>query len=452
MKRDPIRRAQGERGEQEHTTERARPSRISGAPEPAPQPARIGPYRVERKLGAGGMGEVLLARDELLERWVAVKVLLPHVANLPGVRERFRQEARAMARLRHPHVVGVHSFGEHEGQPYLAMEHVPGEPLHRVVARRGGPPLPVDEAIAVLDQIARGVSAIHAAGLVHRDLKPGNVLVGPSRRVAITDLGIAAAIRGDAPVDSDVWGTPCYSAPEVLDGTVLDPDLRARSDVFSLGVIAYELLTGRLPFESELALAMHAANDRAPELPSAIVPELPSALDAALLGAVEIVPERRTRSADAFRRALLDAVEAMPRDASPSRVMVVDDDPDYRALAVRALRAGVPGVCIDELPDGLSALEAIRAAPPDLVVSDLDMPGLDGSALIGELRRDDATRDIPVVVASACGSSHDWSLLCRLGADAFLEKPFEPQQLVIAVRAALSAARGDRAGSGPHRV
>jgi serine/threonine-protein kinase len=127
-------------------------------------------YRVERTLGAGGMGSVYLARDELLDRWVAIKVLLPEVAELPGARDRFRAEARAMARIRHPHVVGVHSFGEERGLPYLVMEHVPGEPLHRALAKRGVSRLRLDAAIALTDQICRGVSAIHAAGLVHRDL------------------------------------------------------------------------------------------------------------------------------------------------------------------------------------------------------------------------------------------------------------------------------------------
>jgi serine/threonine-protein kinase len=394
-----------------------------------------GQYRVERKLGTGGMGSVLLARDEHLDRWVAIKVLLGELADRPGVADRFRAEARAMARIRHPHVVGVHSFGEERGLPYLVMEHVPGEALHRALARRGAPPLRLDATIAIVDQICRGASAIHAAGLVHRDLKPGNVLVGPAGRVAISDFGLAAAIRDGAADQS--WATPGYSAPELVPGNVIPKELRPRADVFSIGVITYELLTGRLPYPTEGDLAPDASLAVVP--PSELVRSLPAAIDAAILSAIEIRPERRTRSVDAFRRALLDAAEAAPRRELALWILLADDDADYRDLSSRALRHAFPSARIDVFSDGASALIAARSARPGLVVTDLDMPGLDGEALIGELHKHPTTRGVPVLVASACGSSNDWTLLCRIGADAFVGKPFEMQQLAIASRGLIDA-------------
>jgi serine/threonine-protein kinase len=209
-----------------------------------------GVYRAERILGQGAMGVVLLCRDIRLEREVAVKFIHPEYVTSPESHQRFLDEARAMARVRHENVVEVFAFDEHEGVPYFVMEYVPGQHVEDWLRRYKGVPS-IDEVVGILDQVCRGVAAIHKAGTVHRDLKWTNVLVGPAFRIAVTDLGLARTLDRASKPDSDtVSGTPAYMAPEIVIGTPLPANLQDRADVYSLGVMAFELLTGRLPFES----------------------------------------------------------------------------------------------------------------------------------------------------------------------------------------------------------
>lgn len=399
-----------------------------------------GQYRVVSALGTGGMGHVLLAHDEQLDRDVAVKVVHPELVELPEARAAFVSEARAMARLVHPNVVGVYAVGELDGAPYLVMEHIPGRSLGALLKEREGP-LGIDEAAFVLDQVCRGLAAIHAAGLVHRDLKPANVLIGPGFRVAIGDLGIAqpaSEAARDARVTS---GTPSYMAPEVRLGAGSTPELAPRADVYSLGVMAYQLLTGRLPYRQARIGGLTE-----PPPASGENTKLPAAVDRVLARALTLFPDQRTHGADAFRRELLAALEERAtRPRSPGRVLVADDDPMYRDLTRLMLARAFPGATIEAAPDGKTALAAAEHLWPDLVVTDLDMPGLDGAALTRALRARPRGETLPIVVASAVAGATDWRLLCRLDADGFLTKPFEPAQLIALARAVLERRRATRA-------
>jgi serine/threonine-protein kinase len=394
-----------------------------------------GQYRVVRSLGAGGMGQVVLARDEALDRDVAIKVIRPELVASTKAREDFVTEARSMARLVHPNVVSVYAVGELEGSPYLVMEYVPGEALSTLLAKRNGP-LGIDEAAFVLDQICRGLAAMHAAGVVHRDLKPANVLIGPGFRVAIADLGIARLVGdGREEDDSRISGTPSYMAPEIRLGSGTTPELAPRADLFSLGVMAYQLLTGELPYRRALVAGLTK-----PRAASRRRPTLPAKVDAVLESALELFPEQRAHSVDAFRRALLDALREHAAAAhAPDRILVVDDDPSYRDLTRFVLARAFPDATLECAPDGRTALEHARRAAPDLVVSDLDMPGMDGAALTAALRALPGGDAIPIVVCTAIAGPTDWRLLTRLGADGFLGKPYEPSQLVALARAVLDA-------------
>ncbi len=210
-----------------------------------------GAYRIVGALGQGGMGVVMLARDERLERNVAIKLIRPGRMATKGARDRFLTEARAMARVRHENVVEIYAFGEVEDTPYFVMEYVPGTNLANwledALLRDHLPA--IDESLGYLDQICRGVSAIHASGTVHGDLKPGNILLGPASRVAVADMGLSRVL--DALDDSALHpmaGTPAYMAPECV-STDLAPELVQRRDVYALGVMAYEMLTGRQPHD-----------------------------------------------------------------------------------------------------------------------------------------------------------------------------------------------------------
>lgn len=410
-----------------HTVrERPGPGRVPSKPRVVLQPGAIlDGYRIARLLGAGGMGSVYLARDESLERDVAIK-LVRNEGDLPlETLERFRAEARTMARLAHPHVVRIHALGEKNGIPYIVMEYVPGKDLGRLLVDNDGP-FRVAQALAILDQICRGTSAMHAAGLVHGDLKPSNVLFGPGFRVVISDLGLSRRL-GAAPAG---WSTPTYSAPEVAMSGELREELASRIDVYSIGVMAYEFLTGTVPFASDAERLDAAISGRVPPPPSARRPELGTAFDAPILAAIAGDPELRTSSVDTLRRALADRAPAHAPVQRPLRILVADDDPAYVDLVRRTLAKNFRGSLIETVPDGAAALAAALHQRPDLVVTDLDMPLMNGVELVAEIRARPALADVPVIVLSAIGGPSDWSLLDRLGANAFLGKPFDAQQLI----------------------
>lgn len=417
---------------------------LSLEPPPPREPLWEGPpagslidnaYRVVGPLGQGGMGMVVLAVDERLQRDVAIKLIRPTYGRNKNARDRFLIEARAMARVRHENVVEIYSFGEIEGSPYFVMEYVPGSNianwLDDLILEDKMPE--VDEALGYLDQICRGVSAIHASGTVHGDLKPSNILLGQASRVAIADLGLSRLFdhMGRAGAHP-MAGTPAYMAPEFA-RTDLPPQLLQRSDVYALGVIAYEMLTGEPPFDIVTTGDMIKAHASPPPLPSALRPELGTAFDLPLLASIRTDPVKRTATCDEFRRQVLEARESLvvSAQAEPIRILVADDDADFRALAGETLAYAFPNAQIETVADGEAALAAIDREPASLAVIDLDMPGLNGVELTAALR---ANHSLPIVVCTASGGAPDWKLLSSIGADGFLVKPIDPFALVALAR------------------
>jgi eukaryotic-like serine/threonine-protein kinase len=235
-----------------------------------------GRYRLESKLGSGGMSTVYLALDEVLDRPVAIKLLHREISEEADQLERFRREARAAARLSHPNLVGVIDAGEDDGRPYIVFEYIEGRTLKRRIHEEG--PLPVDEAVAYAIEIGRGLTAAHARKLVHRDVKPQNVLIDPDGRAKVTDFGIARSLESKGlTATGRVVGTTDYVSPEQAMGEEVDE----RSDVYSVGVVLYEMLTGDVPFraETQVGVAMKHVNEPMPDV-QAKRPEVSAAVAA----------------------------------------------------------------------------------------------------------------------------------------------------------------------------
>ena len=220
-------------------------------------------YRLEAKLGSGGMSTVYLARDETLDRQVAVKVMHREMSEQADQLQRFRQEARAVAKLSHPNVVSVIDAGEDGGHPYIVFEYVEGETLKQRISRDGA--LDPQEAIAYAIEVARGLSVAHARKMVHRDIKPQNILIDAEGRAKLTDFGISRQLEQDGMTATGrVLGTTDYVAPEQAMGRGADP----RSDIYSLGVVLYEMLVGQVPFQadSQVGVAMKHVNEELPDV------------------------------------------------------------------------------------------------------------------------------------------------------------------------------------------
>lgn len=407
-----------------------------------------GKYRVVDYIGAGSMGAVFRAVDERLQRDVAVKVLKPEWSRLQGLRDAFLHEAQALASARHDNVVELFDVGEHLDLPFFVMAYMAGPTLRRYIEQRGAGGLSFDEALGLVDQICQGVAQIHDAGLVHGDLKPENILTDKNYRVAVSDLGLAglSVLCQDEDVPL-LAGTRGYTAPEVgalRELGARDNALAKRRDVWAIGAIAYELLTGRPLVRGGL---------RGPEL-TGLRPDLPEAICEAVELALIENPVDRTASATRLRQALWDARPKRLRgpsegelvaskrhvvqEATPVTVVMVDDDADFLALNRVHVQAEFPGARVLATTDPHEALREVRAQP-SLLITDLDMPVLDGVDVTKAARaHDDA---MVIVVITGNGSADHWRRLRQLGADACLLKPTDADTLGAVLRAQAERAR-----------
>jgi serine/threonine protein kinase len=273
-------------------------------------PSRFGRYELLGTLGHGSFATVYRARDPLLEREVALKVLLPHLCTEPEDRQRFLAEARALAGLHHPNIVTVFEAGEEAGTPYFAMELVEGKTLAELIAAHGA--FPFDRALGLLRDLAAALDAVHAASLVHRDVKDSNVLLEPSGRAVLMDFGIALSTRRTRLTQLGYgMGTPETAAPEQIRGEAVGPP----ADIYALGILAYQVLCGLLPFTGDVAHVLYAQAHLPPPPLCAANPALPPHVCAAVEAALAKDPARRPPSAGAFLR-MVEAVQPRPSNRS----------------------------------------------------------------------------------------------------------------------------------------
>ncbi len=401
---------------------------------------RLGRYRVQRELASGGMGSVVIAFDEQLQRQVAIKRL--YTTEKTRRIERFEQEARIIAQLQHPNIVQVYDYGvDDEDMPYLVMELLEGEELSKIIARDG--PLPLAAVASVVTEAARGLHVAHHLGVVHRDLKPANLFLsrkGGERILKILDFGIATMKRAE---DSGkggkpkLVGTPSYMSPEQAQSKTVDH----RADLWSLAVVAYHALTGVIPFagRSMVHTVMQVVHDpHAP--PSTVFEGLGPSIDAFFERALSKDIDERFSSASEFAAAFAALVR--PADQRPSTILVVDDEPDVETLLRRRFRRLVRRGEYELLfaGDGEAALDQLALRPDvDVVLTDLNMPGMDGLTLLRRLGQ--AGPALRTVVLSAYDNMANIRAAMNAGAYDFLTKPLDFDDLEATLAKAVRDAR-----------
>ncbi|MFJ6415122.1 protein kinase [Paeniglutamicibacter sp. NPDC091659] len=323
-----------------------------------------GRYKLTDRIAIGGMGEVWRARDQVLGRLVAIKILKEEYTGDPGFLQRFRVEARHTALLNHNGIASVFDYGEEEGSAYLVMELVPGQPLSTIIERERV--LSPDRALSIISQTAKALAAAHVQGLVHRDVKPGNILMLPDGRVKITDFGIAR-IADQVPLTAtgQVMGTAQYLAPEQATGQ----QATGSSDIYALGVIGYELLAGRRPFtgESQIAIALAQVNDTPPPLPESI----PVPVRSLIMSMLAKDPADRPADAEALAVAA-DAIRAgNPETATmavPGMLLFSGSDMATQALGQTPITQGNETVALEPVDETISASAPATNAMPQIPV------------------------------------------------------------------------------------
>lgn len=402
-----------------------------------------GRYALEHELGHGSMGTVLRAEDLTLRRRVAVKLFDLRSHSDTTDLGRFQREAAALAAVRNDHVVQVYSYGLEGGSAFFVMEYVRGRSCESLIREhtRHGDRIPVHRALSILRQIASGLGSVHAAGLLHRDVKPANIVIEErTGRPVLVDFGLVLENKPEVVRFADCAGTPDFIAPEQA-GVGEPGDLPGSwSDVYSLGCTAMELLTGRPVFEVDtVEEALRCHKSVKPVLASARHEDL-APLDEVLQQALAKRPASRFESAPAFAAALChagarwlesgsDALPVAPA-ALPSAavsVFVVDDDPLFARLAVRAVQLAFfkAQVQVHRLEDGRAALAAAQRQLPKLLLLDQNMPGMNGAEMLSRLREMPGGRDVRVVAISASLDDLARWKLELLGAKEFVTKPVD---------------------------
>lgn len=395
-------------------------------------------YKIVEHVGEGSTATVYKAEDLRLGRDVALKVLLPHVRE--ATRKRFFQEANAVAQLNHPNIMAIFDIDDDDDQPFLVVEYVEGQPLTNYI------PSPQELVVELGQQIAQALHYAHERGIIHRDIKPANIKVTPEGQVKIMDLGLALGRESKRmTADGMIIGTPAYLSPEQAQGQTLDQ----RTDIYSLGIVLYEMATGQLPFDADdiRALLIQQVRQPAPP-PRLIIDSLSSALEQVILKTLEKDPNQRFQSCRILAEALRDALTAKIAPDSPTqrrsttqpaatetirktRIILADDHTVLRKALVSSLSVRPDFEIVAQVGDGQSALEAAQRLQPDVLLLDLNMPGKGGLDVLPEIRQ--TAPNVKVLVLT--GREEDWYIMqaLRAGANGYILKSNDEDELIEAI-------------------
>lgn len=403
-------------------------------------------YEVQKLLGEGATSTVYLGTDGVLGRQVALKVLHPHVRDT--TRKRFFQEAMAAAQLNHPNIMAIHDRGEDNGRDYLVVEYVSGKPLSDFV------PTDADRVMRLGAQIASALHYAHEREIIHRDIKPANIMVTPEGNIKIMDLGLALpreAKRVTAP--GMVIGTPAYISPEQAKGK----DLDYRTDIYSLGIVLFEMATGELPFNADDITALLLQHvQQPPPRPTVMNPNIPMALENVILKTLEKNRDHRFTTARALADSLLAAlspnnqIQTTPTESAPSssaptldlpsnqrqssviRIVLADDHKLLRSTLANYLGTHDDIMVVAEAGNGDDALTETLKHQPDILLLDLNMPGKNGLDALPDIRQQ--APDVKVLVLTGRDDDNYIMRALRAGANGYVLKSTDENKLVESIR------------------
>ena len=387
-------------------------------------------YEIEELIGEGATATVYQGTDIRLHRTVAIKVLLPNVA--ASTHQRFEREALAAARLNHSGIMTIFDVGQDRDYHYIVVELVHGKPLHDFI------PAPPEMVGRIGQQICLALDYAHRAGIIHRDIKPANIYLTTSNDIKIMDFGLAMAVEGNEKrltSAGSIIGTPAYLSPEQAQGKKLDP----RTDLYSLGVVLYEMATGTLPFDADDigAILLQQVN-KPPVPPREINHEIPAWLENAILKALEKSPDARYQTAAAMAAALTSTADNRSTQSTviPARpqirVVIADDHVALRAPLAAYLELAGDIVVVAEANDGQEAIDLARKHTPDVVMLDLNMPNVSGLGALPVIKADNP--NIKVLVLTGRDETPYIMQALRSGANGYVLKTASEQELVNAVR------------------
>ena len=426
-------------------------------------------YEVMDLIGQGGMGQVYRAIDRELDEVVALKLLKPKLSSDPVVIARFKQEIKLTRRIKHKNVARIFDLGDAGGFKYISMEYIDGQTLKDVLLSRG--PMPLDMGLHVFRQVLEGVAAAHDEGIVHRDIKPQNIMVSRDLQAYVLDFGIARSLESEDLFAVGVLvGSPAYMSTE----QVLRKEIDHRSDVYSLGVLLFEMLTGQTPFQARSLVA--AANKHVTEKPPdprTLRPDLPEWTSKLILKCLEKDPAGRFQSIremlDEIARQVGDgsdtavatagvprggavlsrpgphatpvapaapAAEAAPPVKTRPAVLLGESDPEIAKVVRQKLES--LGLDVEQVPDGVAAVDRAVTGRFDLILLGSDLPRLDGIEATRILKKYSATKDVPVMMLVPSGRSDQESFAYDSGAADVLVKPVNALTLAKKTRALLS--------------